>query len=55
MLLQPGIQIFVIVDLALQLLQRMQPSLGLCQHPLLLLQHLALIAPLRIRNRQLLL
>ena len=31
----------------------MQPGLGLCQHPLLLLQRVALVAPLRIRQRQL--
>ena len=52
-LLQPGIQVLVAVDLALQLLQGMQPGLGLRQHAFLLLQRIALVAPLRIRQRQL--
>ncbi len=53
MLLQPGVQVLVAVDLALQLLQGIKPGLGLCQHPLLLLQRIALVAALRIGQRQL--
>ena len=55
MLLQPGIEILVAIDLPLQLLQCMQSGFGLGQLALLLLQCIALLVPLRVRQRQLLL